>query len=412
MDDNSGSTPHGPSPMRASKFLMYAALIIGVYMGVKISVIAPYLKGLGYTASQYGLFAAISVSTSTVFTLVSGYMSDRIGSRSTLVLGGLMASLAPPLYYLGGSVHLAAAFAVDGAAGGLIWTSQNVLVSRSVREERLHIVYGDLMALSLVGHVLGSALGWAPVMYSRALDVPILEAYRAALLSLTLLPLIGIPLVLKVPERRPKHGARKPSLSILREKPWLAGFLIYNAVIGLGAAMSVHNIDYYFALKYHSTSGGLGTMFAVQSIIMAIAATRLPRASDKLGLIGTFLAFTSPSIPLLILMTLTDNYLLAAALYVIRAVLMNAGYPLLDAFIMKRVPVGERGMASALLNLAWNVPASAGRAIGGWLMDINVELPLRITAVLYTVALAGLYYMSRSRGWLGEGRALNGSQAS
>ena len=67
---------------------------------------------------------------------------------------------------------------------------------------------------------------------------------------------------------------------------------------------------------------------------------------------------------------------------------MNVANPLYNAFIMRLVPMELRGTASALLSLSWTIPAGIGRAVGGLLLDIDLELPLRLTALLYTIALA------------------------
>ncbi|MEB3851691.1 MAG: hypothetical protein LRS49_03820 [Desulfurococcales archaeon] len=90
-------------------------------------------------------------------------------------------------------------------------------------------------------------------------------------------------------------------------------------------------------------------------------------------------------------MTLTSSYPLAASLYLARSVLMNAGNPLLSAYTLRLVPPERRGVASAFLNLAWTVPAGAGRAVGGFLLDVDLELPLRATAAVYAAAIAYLH---------------------
>ncbi len=100
------------------------------------------------------------------------------------------------------------------------------------------------------------------------------------------------------------------------------------------------------------------------------------------------MAVTGSSVPLLVAMTLVDNYPVAATLYLARSVLMNVANPLYNAFIMRLVPMELRGTASALLSLSWTIPAGIGRAVGGLLLDIDLELPLRLTALLYTIALA------------------------
>ncbi len=90
-----------------------------------------------------------------------------------------------------------------------------------------------------------------------------------------------------------------------------------------------------------------------------------------------------------------DSYAVAAALYIVRTVLMNAANPLLEALTMRVVPRERRGSASSILSLSFTLPATAGRALGGALLDVNLELPLRLTAIIYTLALAQLYMRRR-----------------
>ena len=69
---------------------------------------------------------------------------------------------------------------------------------------------------------------------------------------------------------------------------------------------------------------------------------------------------------------------------------MNVANPLFQAFVMRMVPEEARGRASAIMSLSWTIPAGAGRAVGGLLLDRDLELPLRLTAAIYAGALAGL----------------------
>jgi hypothetical protein len=65
-----------------------------------------------------------------------------------------------------------------------------------------------------------------------------------------------------------------------------------------------------------------------------------------------------------------------------------------------------RGTASAFLSLSWTIPAGGGRAVGGWLLDIDLELPLRLTAVFYTIALTTLALAFREELGGGEARPM------
>ncbi|MCE4625447.1 MAG: MFS transporter, partial [Desulfurococcales archaeon] len=179
-----------------------------------------------------------------------------------------------------------------------------------------------------------------------------------------------------------------------------------EVAIGFGAAMSIHNIDYYFAAKYNVNSAQLGTVVGLQQLAMAALMLYMPRLSDRVGgPLKVYIAVSSASVPLLIAMTFTNNFILAASLFLIRSVLMNVATPLFDAFVMRLVPRDLRGIASSILSLSWTLPAGGGRAVGGWLLDKNLELPLRLTAAIYAAAIAALAAMFRDELGGGEGRA-------
>jgi len=274
------------------------------------------------------------------------------------------------------------------------------LLARLGRDETLHYNLSYYAAAGSLGGAAGSFMGWIPVYVSKSMGWELVDAYRACIRLIALVALAISPLALKVREAR--GGGGTSIMGIVRgvRGPFMR-LAVLEMVIGFGAAMSIHNIDYYFALKYGVTSGELGSVFGVQQMVMGLLMLKLPGLSDRLGgPLKVYLLVTMSSIPLLVGMTLTSNYLLASTLYLVRSILMNVATPLFEAFALSLVPRDLRGVASSILSLSWTIPASGGRVVGGYLLDINVELPLRLTAVLYTVSLSGYAYMGRRLGRL------------
>ncbi len=370
--------------------LIALALLGGATWGIVWSVLAPYLRALGYSGAEYGAMGGSAVVTGAVFTLAGGVLSDRLGARRVVAFGLAANALALTLIATGDKLLAAAGFLLNGAANGLSFTSQQALIARSERDERLHYAFSYVAAARTLGGAAGSFLGWAPVLASRSLGIDLVYAYRLTLHAAALLPLAAIPVALGIREEFPGPSAGRASLR------GLLGFdrrfyivAASNVLIGFGAAMSIHNIDYYFAAKYGVTSAELGSVFGGQQLVMAALMTRMPRLADRFrGPLRVYLAVSASSIPLLVAMTFTNDYYVAAGLYLVRSVLMNVANPLFNAFVMTLVPREKRGAASALLSLSWTLPAGGGRAVGGYLLDVDLELPLRVTALLYTLALA------------------------
>jgi MFS family permease len=375
--------------------LAAAALLSGASWGLAWATLAPYLRGLGFSGTEYGALGAVAVLTGALASLAGGVLSDSWGARRTAVLGLLLSGVAWALMASQRYALIASGFALNGVASGLGMTAMQALASRTGSESSLHYTLSYYSAASTLGGAAGSFAGWIPVWASHALGVSLREAYRWALLAGGALSAsAALPLSRAV--EKPVAGPRTPGLgSIIREALGLGGgfyrIALIEGVIGFGAAMSIHNIDYYFTAKYGVSSGGLGTVLGAQQLIMAVLMAALPRISDRAGgELRLYLTLTSSSVPLLVAMTFVDSFRVAAAIYLVRSILMNAANPLLSAYTFRLVPPERRGLASAFLNLAWTVPAGAGRAVGGYLLDLNLELPLRATAAIYTAALAAL----------------------
>ncbi len=389
-------------PLADGKPLIVASGLSGASWGLAWAVLAPYLRSLGYTGTEYGLMGAAAVLTGALASLAGGLLSDTWGARRTASLGLALSGLAYVLVAGGSKPLVAAGFALNGLAGGLGMTAMQALAARLGPESMMHYTLSYYAAASTLGGALGSFAGWIPVWASRLSGLGLVDAYRYSLVAGGLLSLAAGVWVLRAPEAlRGRGGVSAFSLGALRSalrglSPRFYRIALIEAVIGFGAAMSIHNIDYYFAAKYHVSSAGLGTVLGAQQLVMAALMVYLPRLSDRAGgVVRLYLALTLSSVPLLVAMTLTGNYLVAATLYLVRSVLMNAANPLLSAYTFRLVPAERRGLASAFLNLAWTIPAGAGRAVGGALLDVNLELPLRLTAAIYTAALAALARVAR-----------------
>ncbi len=376
--------------------ILLLALASGVSWGLIWSVLAPFLRSLGYSGAEYGALGGSAVIASSFFTLISGILSDAIGARKTIIIGLLVKTLSLLLVATGEKAYVAMGFLLNGVSQGLLWTAETALVSRSGVDERLHYTFSYVGAMHTLGGSLGSFMGWIPVIVSRSYGIDIIKAYQFSLQLLSLLSLALIPVALKIAEVGVYGRGMIESIKGVKGLGVFYKLAVFNILIGFGAAMSIHNIDYYFTVKYRTTSAELGSVFGLQQLIMGLMMVKLPRMADKLGgPLRLYLALTLPSIPLLVAMTLTNSYIVASSLYLVRSILMNVANPLFNAFAMSLVPRDRRGIASAFMSLSWTIPAGGGRALGGYLLDVDVELPLRLTALLYTVSLVGMGYVFR-----------------
>ncbi len=316
-----------------------------------------------------------------------------------MAAGFLLNALSKFMLASGTLAGITGGFMVWGASNGFSWTAFRVLVSRSVEDDRLHYALSYTMAANLVGSALGSFSGWIPVSLNLLLaGSSLVELYSLTLAGLGLALLSGPLIVLGVEEKLHVTTPLRRRLSIRGLPSRFYKLVFLESMIGFGAAMSIHNIGYYFILKYEVNSGELGTVTGLESLAQALITTRMPSLADRLGgPLRVYIAVTMSSVPLLVLMTLVDSYVLAASIFLVRTILMNVANPLIEAFTLTLIPRDKRGIASAFTSLSWTIPASGGRALGGKLLDIDVELPLRLTALIYFLSLSGMGALFRDR---------------
>jgi len=367
---------------------------------------APYLKALGFSPFDYGLYGSLFTASSIAALPLTGWLVDRFRVVKAIAASILLSAASVALMATGVKTLIYASAVLAGVVGSIPNLGITVLISRIVREERYHYAYSYIEAIFTLGNAAGSYAGWIPELFVRTYGMTYLETYRWTLLIAALLsPVAVVPLIkANLPDEPPSEGRCGGFLESFKGIPpsaWRAigKLALAEAVIGLGAAISIHNISYYFILKYGVQSGELGMLYGSESLLMAVLMIFMPKVSEYVGSpLRAFVLVCFSSLPLLIAMTFINSYFIAAVLYIARTVLMNLASPLYTAFMMSVVPPQHRGKASSIIDLSRSIPEAVGRGLGGYLLGVDLELPLRITAALYTASLTYLTLAFRGRG--------------
>ncbi len=374
-------------PRRLAAYYFIDSLITSIPW----NVYAPYLKMLGITPLEYGLLGAIRAGCGALATFIGGALADRYRAFNAIALsfalfaaGLLMISAGTiPLLYAGVTVLGLSQFS------GLVL---RVAISRVFREEEYEKVYSQIFSLSLAGEGVGAFTGWLPYLAPQIFHVTLFDSYRAtlaicAIASIATLPLLYIPQI-----REARGGTQRLSFSVDRATARAVWKLvIVRSALALGAFMAIRNVDYYLVLKFNVQSNALGTLRGVEMLAIAALTTLTPRVKRVMGSsIKAYVAISSGNVPLMIFLTLAPNFPLAASIYVARTVLANIGSPLLTSFTMRYIPQEYRGRGLSLMRLALTGVGVAGRAIGGELMDMDLDLPFRVAAALYAASYAAM----------------------
>jgi predicted MFS family arabinose efflux permease len=115
--------------------------------------------------------------------------------------------------------------------------------------------------------------------------------------------------------------------------------------------------------------------------------------SRRFGIVRAIVINQGLSTIFMISLVFVTGPIIAAALYVVRAALMNMSSPLSDSFLMGLVPRERRGLASAINSVIWRLPNSVTTIIGGAILASgNYSLPFELATLFYVIAIS-LFYM-------------------
>jgi MFS family permease len=120
---------------------------------------------LGASAGAIGIIEGAAESMSSLLKLFAGNLSDRLGKRKFLVVGGYaLAALTRPLLAFAGSWHQVLAIRLGDRVGkGIRSAPRDAMIADTVRIEQRGLAFGFHRAMDHSGAVIGPLIGYALV---------------------------------------------------------------------------------------------------------------------------------------------------------------------------------------------------------------------------------------------------------
>ncbi len=339
------------------------------------STLAPLSKELGLGPQEYAFATSLFLLTSSLTLPVWGRIADKFDQRPFLIFSSFLASVAVLSLLINPHVGIYLEPALSGIASGsypLVFS----YIGRSVRN--LERAFGYLSASSLVGNSIGNLIVLMLSTHPNRYFLIYLICFTVATLSVPL-PMF-LPKLNTVKQKRKGKFNRK-----------VIAILIFDTILAFGAAAGIWTFDFYLVEKYGVSLKEIALLFFLESILQALGSSISPHVAERFGTVRTYFAFTIPATLLILLISFSNNFIIAYSLFILRTALMNAANPLLQALLAKLAPKDALGSISSLNALLWNLSAFFGKNVGGWLMSVNIDAPLRLTFAIYSTALTFLY---------------------
>ena len=384
---------------RPARMFLLATSLSWMAHGLSSVLFNLYLTAGGFRESFVGRVISLNGLGVALVALPAGWLADRWGRRRCLILGAALegVALAARAAVLSPGVIEVASFVVGAGQALYAIAAAPFITEHSTPRERTHL-FSAFFSVELLAGVVGSMVGgWTPAVL-RAIPgaFDLLGAYRVTLfIGAAAACAAALPLLLsgRVSEPVIRHARE----GVGHATRTLAPIAVNAFLIGAGAGLVIPFMNLYFAMRFQCSSAQIGVFFSIAAVITALAASIGPALARRFGKLRTATAMQLLSLPFLVTLGAERHLAVAVGAFWMRATLMQASTPLLNAFIMEALPPALRARCSSLNNTVWNAGWAASATLSGLIIQrFGYAVPFYITAMLYVSAT--LYFYSTFRG--------------
>jgi MFS family permease len=357
-----------------------------------------------------GLIEGIAEGTASLFKLVSGWLSDRLGQRKSLtVFGYSLSTLSKPFLYIASSwgVVLAVRF-TDRVGKGIRSAPRDALVADSTPDNERGRSFGFHRGMDTAGAVLGIALA-ALIVYlveRGGLELT-LHAFRTLVLSGIGPAVLAVLILLFFVREREKGAQRKPgepaAVPPIAEAPAKTAldrrfklFLVMMVLFTLG-----NSSDAFLILRAQNLGFSVFwvlLLFVAFNVVYALAAMPAGVVSDRLGRKRVIVAGWTIYALSYLGLGLASAKWQVWLLFALYGLYYGISEGVSRAFVSDLVPVERRGIAYGWYHAAVGISLLPASVIAGWLWYlVSPSVTFYFGAGMAGVAMLGLLLFIREK---------------
>ncbi|HOT29913.1 MAG TPA: MFS transporter [Candidatus Ozemobacteraceae bacterium] len=356
-----------------------------------------YLKSSGYAEDAIGRILAIQALSAALASVPLARLADTVSRRACYILSVILLAtgyiLASSTTSFGLLVVAASLWGIG--SGGQMVSVQPYLHEHSRRRQRSYLFSMNFTLTLTMFIIAGLLAGWLPAVAGRfglmeALSEP--ERLRRCLQVGAGFAVLAAFFSRRLKEPVRHHPASQAATSGMHPEPIPPRSLIFRYVVttaltGAGAGLIVPYFNLYFRDWVGSGVSEIGTVFALSQLTTAIGGALSPLMTRRVGLAAGVTLTQLASLPFMLVMAHTHEFLVCAGCFLFRGAFMNMGIPIREQLMMALVPAHLRASAAAAESISWFLSWGIVMSFSGTLI-IHRGYPfcLYTTLVLYTAS--------------------------
>lgn len=357
-----------------------------------LPILPLFLKEIGATGLAIGLISGLGESIASLFKMLAGYWSDKIGKRKIFVFWGYLIAAFAKLSFTLVNVWPQAlgAKSLERLGKGLRSAPRDALLSASSSQKKRGKSFGIHRAMDSGGAVLGSVGAFLLFWYLHL-------SFRTIFLIAGIIAFFSLlPLILVKETKTELTSSRTLKLSVKKLSLRLRFFILIASLFALA------NFSYmFFVLKsqfYFQQKFAIGIpilLYALYNFSYSTLAIPFGSLSDKIGRARVLL--TGYALFVLICLGFIVSHSLG--FFIILFILLGADYALVNAnqraFIADLAPVEERGTALGVFYMATSLVVLPAGLLVGFLWDISPTAPFLYGSIVAALAAMSFFIFYR-----------------
>lgn len=353
------------------------------YFGYIAFLIPLFLKQVGFSVVEIGIYALVATIASSGLVLMSGFMGDLYSKKKTLlIMSGLPALIFVTfllthnfvLLFLTSILGITFSAIGGGAGGGPVAPILTAFVADKVSSASRTWIYSVLMLVSIISAIAGSSTS---AVFEKYVSDYYTDLFAIALIlniaSLFLTLLLEDTKIKRVKGKKtqimPKNSGRNIAKIGLSGAMGSVGLGVITPIISLWfhqIGVPTYVISIIFTASY--VASGVGVLFSstVERWLGAIYAIGIFRG------LGSGLFILMPFVPPMV----------AGAIYAIRTGLYQLALPIRQNFQMTILDPGERARGNSLTGIARRLPYGVSTTFGSFLLSAG--------AIVFMFSFAGI----------------------
>ncbi len=362
-----------------------------------ISFVLPlYLRFIGISYIEMGLYALSATMASAALSTVSGFLGDFYGRRRMIILLSL---LFPAMMLLLLFVHNVTGIFITsllgvsftggiggGSGGGPIAPLQTSLLADLTGPEKRTGAFSFLMSGAVIAALSGSLFSTlVSVFFSGA-------AYFTTLFLTGLISSMVSLLFILALKFRDTPAERGSAVAPVKSSYGISRIAVSGFFGSAGLGMIMPFIPVWFSDIMHATNGEISLIYSMSYVGTALSVLLASRVENLMGRIRGITAFRGLSSILLIAIPFSGSILAAAVIFILRTGLYSMTIPLRQSFSMQLFDPSERARGAGITGIARRIPFGVAAGLSGILFSIGVSAAAFASAGIISVFDPLLYY--------------------